>query len=85
MLAIGIISSGVQDQVNPASALLMDHIHSDRLIMRIGAIMGLGLAYANSKRETVTKDEPNHVIYELKKVCFDDIVTELRHSCLGPR
>ena len=34
LLAIGIISSGIQDQCDPASALLIDHIHSDRGIMR---------------------------------------------------
>lgn len=70
MLAIGIISSGVQDPCDPASALLMDHVHSDKATMAIGSIFGLGLAYANSKRETVVKDEEGGVIYELKKVKY---------------
>lgn len=30
LLAIGIISSGIQDQCDPASALLLDHVHSER-------------------------------------------------------
>ena len=45
----------------------MDHVHSDKAPMAIGSIFGLGLAYANSKRETVVKDEEGGVIYELKK------------------
>jgi len=72
LLAIGIISSGVQDPCDPASALLMDHVHSDRAPMAIGSIFGLGLAYANSKRETVVKDEEGGVIFELKKVLVDN-------------
>ena len=38
--------------------------------MRVGSVFGLGLAYANSKRETVTKNEEGGVIFELKKVSF---------------
>ncbi|KAI6202974.1 26S proteasome non-ATPase regulatory subunit 2 [Aphelenchoides besseyi] len=71
LLAIGIISSGVQNSCDPAAALLMDHVHSERACMSIGSILGLGLAYANSKRETVVKDEEGGVIYELKKVLAD--------------
>lgn len=47
----------------------MDHVHSDRAPMALGSIFGLGLAYANSKRENVTKDEEGNVVFELKKVC----------------
>uniref|UniRef100_A0AC34GUR2 26S proteasome non-ATPase regulatory subunit 2 n=1 Tax=Panagrolaimus sp. ES5 TaxID=591445 RepID=A0AC34GUR2_9BILA len=72
LLAIGIICAGVQDPCDPASALLMDHINNERHCMRIGSIFGLGLAYANSKRETVTKEEDGGVIYELKKVLNDN-------------
>lgn len=43
LLAIGIISSGVQDPCDPASALLMDHVHSDKATMAIGSIFGLAL------------------------------------------
>ncbi|CAD5220072.1 unnamed protein product [Bursaphelenchus okinawaensis] len=71
LLAIGIISSGVQDPCDPASALLMDHVHSERIPMRIGSVLGLGLAYANSKREAVVKEEEGGVIFELKKVLGD--------------
>ena len=46
----------------------MDHVHSERACMALGSITGLGLAYANSKRETVVKEEEGGVIFELKKV-----------------
>ena len=71
LLAIGITSSGIQDPVDPACAILMDHITSDRIPMRIGSILGLGLAYANSKRATVVKNEDGGVIYELRKIFSD--------------
>lgn len=71
LLAIGIISSGIQDTCDPAAALLMDHINSDRTVMRIGSIFGLGLAYANSKRLAVLKKEDGGVVFELKKVLSD--------------
>ncbi|KAK6011550.1 Proteasome/cyclosome repeat protein, partial [Ostertagia ostertagi] len=71
LLAIGIISSGIQDACDPASALLIDHIHSERAVIRVGSVLGLGLAYANSKRETVIKNEEGGVIFELKKVLTD--------------
>ncbi|KHN85699.1 26S proteasome non-ATPase regulatory subunit 2 [Toxocara canis] len=72
LLAIGLISSGIQDPCDPASALLMDHVHSDRATMRIGSILGLGLAYANSKRDMVVKNEDGGVVFELKKVLTDN-------------
>ncbi|KAK6111696.1 Proteasome/cyclosome repeat family protein [Brugia pahangi] len=71
LLAIGIISSGIQDTCDPAAALLMDHINSDRAVMRIGSVFGLGLAYANSKRLAVLKKEDGGVVYELKKLLLD--------------
>lgn len=71
LIAIGIISSGIQDTCDPAAALLMDHINSDRTVMRIGSIFGLGLAYANSKRLAVLKKEDGGVVFELKKLLSD--------------
>uniref|UniRef100_A0AC34PXR3 26S proteasome non-ATPase regulatory subunit 2 n=1 Tax=Panagrolaimus sp. JU765 TaxID=591449 RepID=A0AC34PXR3_9BILA len=71
LLAIGIVNAGVQDPCDPASALLMDYIQSDRPCMRLGSIFGLGLAYSNSKREAVVKQEDNGVVYELKKILND--------------
>lgn len=55
MLAIGMMSSGVQVDSEPAMALLGD---SDKLnhpnpLVRTACIMGLGLSYAGSKKEDV--------------------------------
>lgn len=72
LLAIGIVSSGVQDPCDPASALLLEHINSKSMVMRIGSILGLGLAYANSKREAVLKNESGGVVFELKKLLATD-------------
>ncbi|KHJ84078.1 hypothetical protein OESDEN_16212 [Oesophagostomum dentatum] len=77
LLAIGIISSGIQDACDPASALLIDHVHSERAVIRVGSVLGLGLAYANSKRETVVKNEEGGVIYELKKTLMERNESEL--------
>ncbi|KAI1703164.1 26S proteasome non-ATPase regulatory subunit 2 [Ditylenchus destructor] len=71
LLAIGIIASGVQDPVAPACAILMDYIKSDRIPLRVSSILGLGLAYVNSKREFVVKNQEGGVIYELKKIFSD--------------
>ncbi|XP_006811883.1 26S proteasome non-ATPase regulatory subunit 2-like [Saccoglossus kowalevskii] len=53
LLACGIVNSGVRNDCDPAIALLSDYVLHSRNIMRIGAIMGLGLAYAGSNREDV--------------------------------
>uniref|UniRef100_A0A0L8GBA9 26S proteasome non-ATPase regulatory subunit 2 n=1 Tax=Octopus bimaculoides TaxID=37653 RepID=A0A0L8GBA9_OCTBM len=53
LLACGIVSSGVRHECDPARALLNDYVLDSKLIMRIGSIVGLGLAYAGSNREDV--------------------------------
>lgn len=40
LLAIGVVSSGVQHDCDPAAALLLDYIAHDKMIHRIGAILG---------------------------------------------
>ena len=47
------------------------HLVKDCIILTMVGC-SLGLAYANSKRETVTKEEEGGVIYELKKVLQDN-------------
>ena len=68
---MGICSSGIQDQVDPAAALLLDFINSDESVLRIGSILGLGLAYANSKRPSVVSEAEGHVLFELRKILGD--------------
>lgn len=53
LLACGIVNSGVKNECDPAVALLSDYVMHNTSIMRIGAIVGLGLAYAGSNREDV--------------------------------
>ncbi|CAL1538285.1 unnamed protein product [Lymnaea stagnalis] len=53
LLACGIVNSGVRNECDPALALLCDHVMHTNASMRIGAISGLGLAYAGSNREDV--------------------------------
>lgn len=53
LLACGIVNSGVRNECDPAIALLSDYVMHTSSIMRIGAIVGLGLAYAGSNREDV--------------------------------
>lgn len=53
LLACGIVNCGVRNEVDPALALLTDYVHHTNITMRIGAILGLGLAYAGSNRSAV--------------------------------
>jgi 26S proteasome regulatory subunit N1 len=66
-LAIGIVFSGIQDPVDPACALLQEKLQDKSTVTRIGATLGLGLAYANSKRNTVVVGD-SCVVAELRKV-----------------
>ncbi|KAL2158988.1 hypothetical protein VTH06DRAFT_3019 [Thermothelomyces fergusii] len=52
-LAIGIMNSGVRLDSEPAMALLADHdkLNHKNPLIRVAAIMGLGLAYAGSNKE----------------------------------
>ncbi|XP_033101471.1 26S proteasome non-ATPase regulatory subunit 2-like [Anneissia japonica] len=53
LLACGIVNSGVRNECDPARALLSDYVLHNNNTMRIGAIFGLGLAYAGSNSEEV--------------------------------
>lgn len=53
LLACGIVNSGVRNECDPALALLSDYVLHQSNNMRIGSIVGLGLAYAGSNREDV--------------------------------
>ncbi|XP_033213120.1 26S proteasome non-ATPase regulatory subunit 2 [Belonocnema kinseyi] len=53
LLACGIVNCGVRNECDPALALLSDYVLHSSNTMRIGAIVGLGLAYAGSNREAV--------------------------------
>lgn len=54
LLAIGLVNCGVRNECDPALALLSDYVCSENSMLRIGAVLGLGLAYAGSQRSDVT-------------------------------
>ena len=53
LLACGVVSSGVKNDCDPAFALLQDYVLHANSNMRIGSILGLGLAYAGSNRDEI--------------------------------
>jgi 26S proteasome regulatory subunit N1 len=53
LLAVGIVNCGVQDECDPAYALLYEHVNSGDASVRVGAILGLGLAYACTEKVEV--------------------------------
>merc|ERR1712025_886149 len=53
LLACGIVNCGVRNECDPALALLSDYVLHNNNVMRLGAIYGLGLAYAGSNRQDV--------------------------------
>jgi len=55
LLACGIVNTGVKNDCDPALALLSDYVDHSSPVMTIGAIFGLGLAYAGSNREDLVE------------------------------
>lgn len=51
LLALGIVNCGVRNDCDPALALLSDYVLNDSVTLRIGAVLGLGLAYAGTRRK----------------------------------
>lgn len=53
LLACGIVSAGVQNECDPALALLSDYVAHKNTSIRVGALLGLGIAYAGKNRQDV--------------------------------
>lgn len=53
LLACGIVSAGVQNECDPALALLSDYVSHKNTSIRVGALLGLGIAYAGKNRQDV--------------------------------
>ena len=53
LLAIGLVTSGVKNEADPALALLSEQVNAPKEILRVAAILGLGIAYAGTAREEV--------------------------------
>lgn len=54
LLALGLVNVGVRNDCDPAFALLSDYVLSESITLRIGAVLGLGLAYAGTLHADVT-------------------------------
>eukprot|EP00960_Hanusia_phi_P025650 745798-Hanusia_phi.AAC.4 len=54
-LASGIVSANVRSECDPVHALLSDKVEDKKLstIQRVGAVLGLGLAYAGTQKEDI--------------------------------
>ncbi|KXZ55777.1 hypothetical protein GPECTOR_2g1327 [Gonium pectorale] len=55
LLAIGVVNACVQNENDPAFALIADYVANSDENIRTGAILGLGLAYAGTGREEVAE------------------------------
>jgi 26S proteasome regulatory subunit N1 len=53
LMAIGLVTSSVKNESDPALALLSEQVNAPKEILRVAAIMGLGIAYSGSSREEV--------------------------------
>lgn len=49
-IALGLSTSGIWDENDPARALLEESLQSEEPSMKLGAVIGMGLAYATSNR-----------------------------------
>ena len=49
-IAIGIVNSGIKNETDPVYAILLEKLESPKTNLKIGALMGLSLAYAGSAR-----------------------------------
>lgn len=48
LLALGIVNCRVRNECDPALALLGDYVNVNNEILQVGAILGIGLAYAGN-------------------------------------
>ncbi len=53
LLAVGVVASGVADEVDPAFAILSDYVEREDAAIRTGATLGLGVAYAGREKQEV--------------------------------
>lgn len=49
-IAIGLVNSGIKNETDPVFAILLEKLDSPKQNLKIGALMGLSLAYAGSAR-----------------------------------
>mmetsp|Transcript_22567 Transcript_22567/g.38211 ORF Transcript_22567/g.38211 Transcript_22567/m.38211 type:complete len:889 (+) Transcript_22567:56-2722(+) len=71
-LAIGIVSSGIRNEADPALALLADNIESSSHTIKCAVICGLGIAYSSSRREEV-QDLLLPIVSQVDDVNFTEV------------
>lgn len=49
-IAIGLVNSGIKNETDPVFAILLEKLDSPNQLHKIGALIGLSLAYAGSAR-----------------------------------
>jgi len=54
-LAVGVVSSGIRNEADPALALLSEHVEGPSGIMKLASVEALGIAYAGSGREDIVE------------------------------
>ena len=52
-MGVGIINSGIRNEVDPVFTLLCEHVESDNEYVKIGALKGLSFTYAGTGREDI--------------------------------
>lgn len=57
ILGVGVVNAGVQDDTDPALALLEEYITNpdETVLNKTSAILGLGLSYAGSRKDSLTE------------------------------
>ncbi|GLV32948.1 Regulatory particle non-ATPase 1 [Carabus blaptoides fortunei] len=53
LMAVGIMNCRVRTECDPAMALLSDYVTSSTVLLQIGAVFGLGMAYAGTNHQAV--------------------------------
>jgi 26S proteasome regulatory subunit N1 len=56
LMAFGLVSSGVVNECDPAWALLAEHLESETPLLKLSSVLGLGFAYAGSRREDLMEN-----------------------------
>ena len=56
LMAFGLVASGVVNECDPTWALLAEHLESESPILKLSSVLGLGFAYAGSRREDLMEN-----------------------------
>ncbi|KAJ8544721.1 hypothetical protein K7X08_017304 [Anisodus acutangulus] len=74
---VGVVNCGIKNDCDPALALLAEYVDKDDPLVRISAIIGLGLAYASAQNEQIIS---NHICIDgVKRVRIGELI-----ACLLP-